>query len=431
MTIIGLTDQVIPKFPTLGKLRKGGPSVEKQTQSGKTYNTYGEDLDHFRFTSKDKAVAEVFAAAYGDQPAQLSVFLPYRTPEECFQTSKEKWSAGGMVHRCNGRIMSVWREGKGYARGEKPCPYYGVAQTDDQKKQDPPCDEVGRLEVILPELFKAGYIGYVTMETHSIHDIRNIQAALELAYQARQDLRGIQFTLCRVLQDVSTPRGEGKRVRQDKWLVFLYPSVKWAQLQLAMSQSLAMRLPTPTTETVDAETGEVFGGDFDTPVTRADDPAVTAAIAQAVTANRETAAALQAQAAENKAKVDAEIAKARAALTPPAAPAKPAAPAAPAQPAKPANGNGDAKKPAAGAKDELTIALEAFSKLRRFAQALGVTVENFNGDPDLATVKARSKALGDALFAQAVKILPLIYGGWPRRTSTLDAAVKQLEENAA
>lgn len=235
--IKGLTDQVAPRFPRLGKLKKGGVKPEQG-------NKPGPDLDHFRFDGEPE-IAAAFTAAYGREPRALSVYLPFERPDDCFQAWKEKWAAGGLVHRCDGQTMQIWRTADGkYSRQPKPC--------------DGGCDEVARLEVILPELFRAGHVGYVTLETHGLNDMLGIQATLNAAYTARRDLRGIEFVLRRVEREISTPGQNGQRVRRTKWIVELAPAPRWAQVQLAMAQSAALALPEPAdAERVDAETGEI------------------------------------------------------------------------------------------------------------------------------------------------------------------------------
>lgn len=235
MPIRGLTDTVAPRFPRLGKLRKGAVKPE-------VGNKPGADLDYFRFDGEPDVTA-AFIAAYGNQPRVLSVYLPFAGVDDCFAAWKEKWAAGGLVHRCDGQTMQIWRTPDGkYSRAAKAC--------------DGGCDEVARLEVILPELFRAGHVGYVTLETHGLNDMLGIQATLNAAYTARRDLRGIEFVLRRVERDISTPGEGGKRVRRTKWIVELAPAPRWAQVQLAMAQSAAYALPEPA-ETVDASTGEI------------------------------------------------------------------------------------------------------------------------------------------------------------------------------
>lgn len=240
--IKGLTDNVIPRFPRLGKLRKGG---EKNAKGG-----YGPDLDHFRFTSENPAIVQAFHEAYGTQPVALHVYLPYPQVDMNFATWKEQWNAGGLVHRCDGETCQIWRTPDGkYSQQPKPCPGG--------------CKEVGRLEVILPELITAGFVGYVTLETHSLHDLMNITAILEAVRQSVQDrpngLQGIEFVLRRKKERISTPDGKGGRASREKWLVNIEPVPSWAQTYLAMASStLVIEAPR-----VDMLTGEILDDDED------------------------------------------------------------------------------------------------------------------------------------------------------------------------
>jgi hypothetical protein len=219
MPIIGLTDKqsIKPRLPRLGKLRKGGEKPESGKQPG-------ADLDYFRFTSDNPEIVAAFQEAYGEKPAAIPVYLPYPTPEENFETWKEAWKAGGMQHRCDGKTMQVWLGDDGkYHREPKPCAGG--------------CDEIGRLELILPQLWLAGHVGYVTLETHSINDLISISEALEDTYLKRldagADLIGLEFILRRVPEKISTPAGSnGGRARREKWLVKLEPSASWVRLQL-------------------------------------------------------------------------------------------------------------------------------------------------------------------------------------------------------
>jgi len=239
--IKGLTDNVIPRFPRLGKLRKGG---EKPAVGNKP----GAELNYFRFTSENPAIVAAFHEAYGNQPAMLRVYLPYPSTEMNFSTWKEAWAAGGLVHRCDGETCQIWRTPDGkYSQVPKPCPGG--------------CKEVGRLEVILPELITAGFVGYVTLETHSLHDLMNITATLEAVRQSVQDrpngLQGIEFVLRRKKERISTPDGKGGRTSREKWLVSIEPVPSWAQTYLAMASStLAIEAPR-----VDLLTGEIMEDD--------------------------------------------------------------------------------------------------------------------------------------------------------------------------
>jgi hypothetical protein len=261
MPIKGLTTRqdLTPRFPRLGKLRKGGEKVVRKNAAGKEYETYGHDLDHFRFTSEQPEVEAAFLAAYGEKPVNIACYLPYPTMEQNFQTWKEEWGSGGLKHRCDGERTVIWQNEKGEY----------VTDPDKQKPCPGKCDELGRLELMIPELLEAGYVGTVTLETHSLNDIISISESLLKTEEMRNDhimgLRGIRFSLRRVKEKISTPGfgdNKGKRQRVDKWLVKLEPATDWVQLQIATMHRLAFEdVAAPLQITADSEQFARIGPD--------------------------------------------------------------------------------------------------------------------------------------------------------------------------
>lgn len=246
MPIVGLTDVVTPRLPSLGKLHKGGEKPERGP---------GKDLEWFRFAGVKPELTAAFEALYGATPGLLTVYLPFATADENFATWQEEWAAGGLVHRCDGRTMQLWRTEKGtISREPRPCPYFAGAK--QRTKQAPGCDEVGRLQFLLPDMVKAGHVGTVTLETHSKHDMLNILGVLKDAEARGRDLRGIPFTLYRRQEEVSTPGEGGQRVTRKKWLVFIEPAAAWVQVRMAIAHANAMSLPAG--DVVDGETGEII-----------------------------------------------------------------------------------------------------------------------------------------------------------------------------
>ena len=258
----GSTDEVEARFPRLGKIRKGG----EKTSSG-----FGPDLDHFRFVPDQgrPEIGEVFEEVFGKEPRAINVYIPYATPEEAFPTWAEIWGKTGLVHRCDGVHMTVWQEGGKYQRGTKPCP-------GGHKNNDYLQDAVGRLHMVIPELIEAGYVGYVTLETHSKNDIVGILSTLHAVYEARKSnelgLRGVMFTLRRAKESISTPgfgKQAGARSRVDKWLVRLEPAADWMRLQIEMAHASAMQLEPgersallPSGLEADLVTGEIIEGEI-------------------------------------------------------------------------------------------------------------------------------------------------------------------------
>jgi len=219
MPIKGLTDSTKLYFPRIGKLRKGSMKGAKGP---------GKELPHWRFVAEneDPLIQEAFEHAYGPEPVSLSVYLPFRGLTDNWDTWMEKWAAGGLQHRCNGETTVVLQKPDGtYTTDPHPCPGG--------------CSRVGRLSVILPEMFKQGYVGIVTVLTSGKHDLQNITETLNFILDTRRDegLSGILFTLARVAEQVSTPPRQGttNRTMSTKYNIRLTPAVEWVQASLALA----------------------------------------------------------------------------------------------------------------------------------------------------------------------------------------------------
>jgi hypothetical protein len=218
--IKGLTDRTA-RLPHLGELRKG---AEKKG------NAPGKDLDYFRFTSKDEEAVRAFREHFGDEPRTINVMFGYPTAEENFEAWQEQWSAGGLVHRCDGETSVLWRDEKGrLQKTPKACPGG--------------CKPVGRLSVVIPQLER---MALVTVLTTSIHDILTIQQNLRAIELICNGLVGIPFLLTRVTRPISVPGDGGKRVRREKSLLSIEADGRWVTRQLvAMEQAALPPAPIP------------------------------------------------------------------------------------------------------------------------------------------------------------------------------------------
>jgi hypothetical protein len=226
MAIKGLTDKKAV-FPRIGKLRKGG------TKSG---NRPGKDLDHFRFDSSDPGAVAAFTAAYGDEPREINVRLPYPTLEENFQTAMERYGAGGIEARCDREFLQGVRVNGKFVKcfpGKSPC------QRDETKKDNGcGCKEVGRLNLIIPELER---FAYVTAETHSINDIVNLTQQLTAIEMTFGQLNCIPLVLTRRPEQISCPSNDGGRARREKWMLSIEISPQWASKQIAARDRVALQ----------------------------------------------------------------------------------------------------------------------------------------------------------------------------------------------
>ena len=199
-------------FKIIGKLRKGGPKQQRGDRE-----IFGEDLDHFRFTSDDPEVVKAFHAAYGNEPRSLMVYLPYDTMEENFGSWRELYGLNGLTKlRCDGENWVDWIDGAHHYHGEKPCD----KDFRDTPNRCPRCSlqPVGRLSLILPELWYAKHIGLVTLETHSWNDIHAIASKLAQC----EPLKGKTFTLWREDTKIGAPNEkQGTRMAVTKSLVYI------------------------------------------------------------------------------------------------------------------------------------------------------------------------------------------------------------------
>lgn len=215
----------------IGTLHKGAPHKEGEKLV---------ELPYWRFTSPDPEVVAAFTAIYGDRPVKINAYLPYPTPDENFQFWCEVWGKSGLIHRCDGETAILWRDGDKMITGKKPCP-------GGHRDNDPMKDATGRLYVLIPDLVRAGYVGYVQVQTKSKNDIAHIYKVLTDVYTMRGNnadgLRGILFDLTRVKEKISVPgfgQNAGSRQRTDKWMIKIQPSAEWMQIQLQADSTRAL-----------------------------------------------------------------------------------------------------------------------------------------------------------------------------------------------
>lgn len=209
MPILGVStrDDVDPRFRSLGKLKKGAPKREGL-----------RDLEYFRFAPRDNdaALLKAFADAYDEEPTSLQpIYLPHATMEENFSSWRELYGQNGLCKvRCNGSEWVDWIDGNAHRHGLKPCD----KEFKDTANRCPDCPlkPVGRLEIILPELWYAGYIGLVTVETHSWNDIATIAGKLV----QWEPLQGRPFILWREDTRIGVPIKD-KRAAVEKSLIKL------------------------------------------------------------------------------------------------------------------------------------------------------------------------------------------------------------------
>ena len=251
--IKGLTTDRAAQFPRIGTLRKGGEKPERGP---------GRDLDHFRFDTEDARAAAMFEAAYGKQPRRVNVYLPYATTDGNFQAWQESWTASTLNHRCDGETTYTYGDDGHLVSTGQPCPDLQKLATDRNR-----CKQVGRLQVIIPELER---FAYVTVLTSSKHDIIALSEQLMAIEALRKgDMRGIPLALSRNEREIAmTDPRDGSRKRVTKWMLAIEVAPEWAAMQLEAMRRAALalpapapvapQLPAPELRVIDRETGEII-----------------------------------------------------------------------------------------------------------------------------------------------------------------------------
>lgn len=236
MPIVGLTDQRRPTFPKIGDIRKGAEKEEKRP---------GKDLTWFRYVpiEGEEEAAETFGFHYGSCPREVNIFLPFDEIDRNFEAWMEAHTAGALQCRGDGETCFLWRDESGEMQREKrPCG--DLPQCKD-------CKATGRLKVIIPELRR---LAYVTVHTTSKWDIIELTENLRALRQLTGNgLKGIPLVLKRRPREISTPRSNGKRVRQTKWLLSIEADQRWVDQSLRQLEQAA----TPGMPQLEAGEGDI------------------------------------------------------------------------------------------------------------------------------------------------------------------------------
>ena len=230
MPICGLTNRAAEgRMTTIGILRKGAP----RPANGKSP---GVELPYFRFDTKDDRAAAVFLESYGAEPQEIRVLMPYKTTDQCFPTAKESYVASGLRSRCDGEFVSAMRleNGKIQRQFISPAACPGAKFCES-------CKPVGRLQCIIPELNR---FALVNAETHSVHDIVNLDEQLRAIEATFGRLDSIPLVLRKTQKKISIPRDNGDRQRINKWLLSIEVNPEWAALQLAAARSAQLAAAT-------------------------------------------------------------------------------------------------------------------------------------------------------------------------------------------
>ena len=235
--------KVIFTWPVIGQLRKG----DKKTE-GKP----GIDLEVLRFVGSKPEYQEAFVRLFGsDKIGALHVYLAYADPEVAYFEACEKWArskdgVSKLMHRCDSKVMVKWWDPAKmeYSFEQKPC--------------EGGCKPVGRLRLVIPELYDAGVAGDVMLSTTSWNDTATLSGAVEMVAQEAKTrgipMNQVPLVLRRAKRAVSHKMADGKVVSMQKSL-----------LEIALADTfLAQRKAQPVT--VVEETGEIVESGADAEV---------------------------------------------------------------------------------------------------------------------------------------------------------------------
>ncbi|MBD2076345.1 hypothetical protein H6F86_21160 [Phormidium sp. FACHB-592] len=272
MVILGKTDRATAEekinLDVIGRVWVG--AEKSDNSAGKTLN------DKFRIECNDRT-REKFIEHYGtDRPDKLNIFLPYATPDECFDTWYESYTAQGFQHRCNGQriVQKMCQIPYKGLKGEQK--YSFERQNVDEpclKGNEPECATcgkgTGRFFFYVRELY-AGGMGATKawmMSISGAHNLTGLHSQLCALYKQYGALDSspvpspwtfgfIPYTLTRVEKKIMRPNQEkgtvngktvynqtGTRSKGSYWALSLSEDPEWlSTLQRFMAFKEVQRL---------------------------------------------------------------------------------------------------------------------------------------------------------------------------------------------
>lgn len=210
----------------LGKLRKG---------AAKQGNRPGADLDHFRFDTSDRALAQIFEGIYGAKPGSsyengIRFFFPSADFEQCMPTMKAAYKGGSCYVLCDGesiygeRVDVDTKEGSrwvNHATHRRPNCRFPKCLGNES------CGATGKLRILIPELQRFGVVDVVVGALNDLeHVSKQVAEIQEKVTQHGADLSMVPLILYRQSRAISTPASvdkngqrSAKRARREKSLI--------------------------------------------------------------------------------------------------------------------------------------------------------------------------------------------------------------------
>jgi hypothetical protein len=237
MPILDLQNDAEARLKRAGIIRLG--HKEKSKRTGKEY-----PVEDAHFVLKD---APGLADVYGDEPRRLNIYLPFNEVDRNLIAWHQNWVAGGLVCRGDGQSIEyaidcktgevIVKGGKALATGKPGGIKMSVGQSvrcagmnHDLYPRCRQCRPGALLIVLIREIPR---LAYYQITTNSIHNIVNLTGQMKWVKEHIGRLQGVPFILERRPDKISTPSGNGKRVRRKKYLLHLEPDPEWVKAVLA------------------------------------------------------------------------------------------------------------------------------------------------------------------------------------------------------
>ncbi len=254
MPIQGLTTQhkAGSGLPRLGTLRKGSARTEEDIARKRP----GKDLEHFRveFEPEFAFLQPAFEELYGAKPKELGgAFVLDGNVDEAFSSWMEAWGQSGLIHRCDGAIQAAWFDAT-----------LGRVNREPKACEGPGCNckQIGRLNLFFPALSRhSGAMGYMTLSTHSVRDIKHLYHLLADLQSMYGTLMGVPLVLGRRPETFEVPKTDrtgkptGERMKITKSLIHLRPDQTFIKANTAPALGSGEQPALPSN--VNPETGEI------------------------------------------------------------------------------------------------------------------------------------------------------------------------------
>jgi hypothetical protein len=237
MPILDLQQDAGARLKRAGIIRLG---VKKKSQ--RTGKEYPAETPHF--VLKD---APGLVEIYGNEPRRLNIYLPFNEVDRNLIAWHQHWVAGGLLCRGDGERIEyavdpgtgevIVKKGQALATGTfdgvKTTTGHPVKCSGMDHGLYPRCQQCRPNALLIVLIREVPRLAYYQIATSSIHNVVNLTGQMRWVKENIGRLQGVPFILERRRDKISTPGGNGKRVRREKYLLHLEPDPNWVKEMLA------------------------------------------------------------------------------------------------------------------------------------------------------------------------------------------------------